>query len=222
MGGCKNEPGTPEYPRLTRYLKRLCYIIIQQNKENGKKNHSTKGDIYGNQSKTLTGLFILQTERKESEDMKKMDKIKALVTAAGSFLSSLLGVLFIPVMLLVACNIIDYITGLMASPNRKEKVSSYKSIMGIMKKICMWLLVIVGAIIDQLIKYSVSAIGLTAPFTFLVACIVAIWLICNELISILENIADTGTDLPPFLEKIVYYIREQAESKVDMDETENK
>ena len=151
-----------------------------------------------------------------------MDKIKVFFTAVCSILSSLLGVLFIPVVLLVSCNIIDYITGLMATPSRKEKVSSYKSIRGIMKKVCMWLLVIVGSIIDQLIKYSTSAIGMTMPFTFLIACIVAIWLICNELISILENIADIGTPLPPFLEKVVYYIKEQTESKVNMDNKEGE
>lgn len=152
--------------------------------------------------------------------MKKMEQataIKAVFTAIFAFLSSLLGVLAIPVILMVVCNVIDYITGLMASPNREEKVSSYKSIRGIMKKVAMWLLVIVGAIIDQLIKYSTDAIGLSMPFTFLIACIVAIWLICNELISILENISDIGVALPGFLEKIVYYIKDQAETKVDIE-----
>lgn len=146
-----------------------------------------------------------------------MDKVKVIATAVFGFLSSLLGVLFVPVCLLVGCNIIDYITGLMASPSRDEKVSSYKSIRGIMKKVAMWLLVMVGAMIDQLIKYSITTVGLVFPFTFLIACVVAIWLICNELISILENIADIGTPLPAFLQKIVYYIKEQTELKVDMD-----
>lgn len=149
--------------------------------------------------------------------MNKMDKVKVIATAVFGFLSSLLGVLFVPVCLLVGCNIIDYITGLMASPSRDEKVSSYKSIRGIMKKVAMWLLVMVGAMIDQLIKYSITTVGLVFPFTFLIACVVAIWLICNELISILENIADIGTPLPAFLQKIVYYIKEQTELKVDMD-----
>ena len=155
--------------------------------------------------------------------MKKMEQataIKAVFTAIFAFLSSLLGVLAIPVILMVVCNVIDYITGLMASPNREEKVSSYKSIRGIMKKVAMWLLVIVGALIDQLIKYSMDAIGLTMPFTFLIACIVAVWLICNELISILENISDIGVALPGFLEKIVYYIKDQAETKVDIGSDE--
>ncbi|MDV9963415.1 phage holin family protein [Clostridioides difficile] len=150
-----------------------------------------------------------------------MDKIKAGVVALFGFLSSALGVLFIPVCLLVGCNIIDYVTGLMATPSRDEKISSYKSIKGIMKKVAMWLLVLVGAIIDQLIKYSVDTIGLNFPFTFLIACVVAIWLICNELISILENIADIGTPLPAFLGKIVHYIKDQAEMKVDMDDNKD-
>ena len=109
-----------------------------------------------------------------------------------------------------------------ATPSRKENLSSYKSIRGITKKVAMWLLVVVGVIIDELIKYSITAIGLSVPFTFLIACIVAIWLICNELISILENIADIGIKLPAFLQKIVYYIKEQAEMKVDIDDFEEK
>lgn len=150
-----------------------------------------------------------------------MEKIKVMFTALIGMVSSLLGVLFIPVMLLVGTNVIDYVTGLMASQNRGEKVKSYKSIRGIMKKVCMWLLVVVGAIVDQLLKYSAETIGITVPFTFLVACIVAIWLICNELLSILENISDIGVKLPPFLLPVVSYIKDQAEMKGKID-TDNK
>ncbi|WP_394921748.1 holin family protein [uncultured Robinsoniella sp.] len=150
-----------------------------------------------------------------------MEKIKVMFTALIGMLSSLLGVLFIPVMLLVGTNVIDYVTGLMASQNRGEKVKSYKSIKGIMKKVCMWLLVVVGAIVDQLLKYSAETIGIALPFTFLVACIVAIWLICNELLSILENISDIGVKLPPFLLPVVSYIKDQAEMKGKID-TDNK
>lgn len=142
-----------------------------------------------------------------------MERLKAVTTAVVSLVSSLLGVLFVPVMLLVTCNIIDYITGLAATQNRGEKVKSYKSIRGIIKKVCMWLLVVVGAIVDQLLLYSANTIGITLPFTFLVACIVAIWLICNELLSILENISDIGVKLPPFLLTIVSYVKDQAEIK---------
>lgn len=155
--------------------------------------------------------------------MKRMDRIKLFLTATASFLSSILGVLYIPVILLVVSNIIDYITGIMATPGRGEKIKSYKSIRGIMKKVSMWFLVIVGAMIDQLLKYSADTVGITLPFTFLVACVVAIWLICNEIISILENIADIGGPTPLFLNKIIKYIKEQVEEKADItDKTEGE
>lgn len=148
--------------------------------------------------------------------MKKMEQataIKAVFTAIFAFLSSLLGVLAIPVILMVACNIIDYITGLMASKYREEDINSYKSIKGIIKKVSMWLLVIVGAIIDQLLIYTADTVGVSMPFTFLVACIVAIWIICNEIISILENIKDMGVNIPAFLEPLIRNIKSQVEEK---------
>lgn len=138
--------------------------------------------------------------RKEREDMKKMDYIKAIVAIVTGWLSAVLGILYVPVLIMVACNVLDYFTGLMAAKNRKDgKISSYRSIRGIQKKITMWLLVIVGGLVDQLLIYASEVIGYRLPFTFLVACIVAIWIICNELISILENIVDIGVNIPAFL-----------------------
>ena len=78
--------------------------------------------------------------------------IKVIITAVTGFLSSLLGILYVPVLLLVACNIIDYATGIFASKYRNQPVDSYKGFRGIAKKISMWLLVVVGAIVDQLLK----------------------------------------------------------------------
>jgi len=147
-----------------------------------------------------------------------MDKIKALFTAMASFLSALLGILYIPVLLMVLCNIIDYVTGLIASNYRDDGgISSYKSMKGIAKKVSMWLLVVVGAIIDNLIVYASETAGMEMPFQFLIACVVAIWIICNELISILENISDTGIQLPPFLMPLVKLIKKQAEDKANVE-----
>lgn len=147
----------------------------------------------------------------------KENHFKVFFTGVFGLLSSLLGVLALPVMLMVCCNVIDYITGLMATSYRAEDINSYKSIRGIMKKVCMWLLVVVGAIIDQLLIYASETVGITLPFTFLVACIVAIWIICNEIISILENIKDMGVTLPAFLEPLVKNIKSQVEDKATVD-----
>lgn len=77
-----------------------------------------------------------------------------------------------------------------------ELLANYKSIRGIAKKVAMWMLVVVGAIVDQLIAYTTEQFGWIFPASFLVACLVSVWIICNELISILENIKDIGVVIP--------------------------
>lgn len=136
--------------------------------------------------------------------MRNINYLKGTVTAVSSLLSSVLGVLYMPVLLMVACNILDYVTGLWAAGSRQDGgISSYRSIRGIIKKVTMWLLVVVGAVMDQLLLYASEAIGYRLPFTFLIACAVAIWIICNELISILENVIDIGVAPPTFLLPLV-------------------
>lgn len=145
-----------------------------------------------------------------------MDKVKVTVIAVVSALMSWMGILAVPVLLLVGCNIIDYATGLCAVKYRNDSISSYKSIRGITKKVCMWLLVVVGAFIDVLIQYAVecAGIGLTVPFV--VATVVAVWLVVNEIISILENMSDIGVNMPPFLLPLMKYIKKQVEDKAEL------
>ena len=140
-----------------------------------------------------------------------MDKVKATVIAVVSALMSCLGILAVPVFLLVGCNIIDYLTGIFASKYRDEPISSYKGIRGIIKKVCMWLLVVVGAWIDILINYAIHTAGIALSIPFVVATVVAVWLVVNEIISILENMIDIGVDMPPFLMPIVKYIKRKTE-----------
>ena len=166
---------------------------------------------------SLYFIKIAPAQFARKEKTMKENYIKAFFTAIFALISSVLGVLTVPVLLMVACNVLDYATGLMASTYRSEDINSYKSIRGIMKKVSMWLLVIVGAIIDQLLLYASQTAGITLPFTFLVACIVAIWIICNEIISILENIKDMGVTIPAFLIPLVTHVKSQVEDKVNID-----
>lgn len=152
-----------------------------------------------------------------------MDKVKATVIAALSVLMSWLGILAIPVFLLVGCNLIDYVTGLVAAKYRQDGgISSYKSIRGIFKKIGMWLLIIVGSFMDILIQYAMECVGLGLTVPFVVATVVAVWLVVNEIISILENLMDIGVNMPPFLMPVVKYIKKQVEDKAKLAETEQE
>lgn len=150
--------------------------------------------------------------------MNKVNTVKGIVATIMGLLNSIFGILAIPIMLLVACNVIDYATGILASKFRGQEISSYKGIKGITKKIGMWLLIIVGAIIDELIAYSVIQLGIACPFTFMIACVVAVWIICNELISILENLKDMEVPLPDFLMKLTKNIKSQIEAKTEQEE----
>lgn len=144
-----------------------------------------------------------------------MNKVKAVVTAFFTAIAGWLGILAVPVLILVIMNVIDYVTGIMASVIRKEDISSYRSFKGIAKKICMWLLIVVGALIDWLLVSTAETVGLSIPIMFLVAMYVAIWQICNEAISIIENIKDMGAEekIPGFLKPIAKYIKKQIEKK---------
>ena len=122
-----------------------------------------------------------------------MDKVKGTVIAVISALMSWLGILAIPVFLLVGCNTVDYTTGIIAAKYREEPINSYKGIKGIIKKVCMWLLVLIGAWIDILINYAVEVAGVDFTIPFVVATIVAVWLVVNEIISILERFFEHGS-----------------------------
>lgn len=147
-----------------------------------------------------------------------LEEMKMLFIAGFGAITSFLGVLAIPVYILVASNVIDYATGIMAAPSRGEVKSSQKGRKGIVKKISMWLLVVVGALLDSLLIHTSSTLGVTLPFTYLIACVVSLWLCANEIISILENISDIlGDEMPKFLLPIVKNIRSQVEEKMEVN-----
>lgn len=154
--------------------------------------------------------------------MEQVNNAKIMIIAIGSAVSSLLGVLAFPCWLMVISNLFDYATGLIASKFRNQDINSYRSIRGIFKKVAMWALVAVGAILDEIIKYSTAQIGVDVKIQFLIASIVSIWITCNEAISILENIQDIGVPIPKFLKPLVKNIRSQVENKADILEDTDK
>lgn len=146
-----------------------------------------------------------------------MEKIKAAFIAAFSVIFGWMGILAVPVLVLAGLNFTDYITGILASKRRNEQVTSDKGLWGIVKKVGMWILVGLGWAMDVLINYAGQYVGLSIKLPFVVATIVAVWLICNEIISILENLLDIGVAMPPFLMPLAKMIKGQVEDKTKMD-----
>ena len=67
---------------------------------------------HGNQSQTVKALFLYPKLRRRNcrgkDIAMKENYIKAFFTTIFAFISSILGVLAVPVILMVVCNIIDY------------------------------------------------------------------------------------------------------------------
>jgi len=150
--------------------------------------------------------------------MEYLDKIKLVVVVVFTALSGWLGMLAVPVILLFVLASFDYVTGLAAAKYRGNKISSYKGFQGIMKKVCLFYLIAVGAILDYTLLYASQYIGVDARVNFVIASFVAVWLICNEIISILENMKDMNVNFPPFLEKLTQNIRTQMENETAVDD----
>lgn len=126
-----------------------------------------------------------------------------------------LGIVSIPIIILICAMIIDYATGMLAAAYNSE-LSSKKGIKGIVKKVGYLALVAVAMIVDWLICCGLQQINVDIKYSVFFAVLVAVWLIINELISVLENLAKMGVPIPNFLKKIIDRL------KNTVDESEGK
>lgn len=145
--------------------------------------------------------------------------IQATISVVLGALASYFNVLLIPVLVLVAVMIIDYATG-MTSAWKSGELESKTGLIGILKKVSYLVLVAVGGVVDYLISAGLAAANVEISITYCCGLIVCVWLIINELISILENLAELGTPIPKFLVNIVRRLKNTVENKTDTDTKE--
>lgn len=144
-----------------------------------------------------------------------MNWLKGALATVGGVLLGLFGKMSVPVYILVGCNVIDYATGIFSAKAKGEKITSKKGYQGIVKKVCMWLLVVVGWIVDMVIAMAGKELGITLTLKCTVALIVCLWEIFNELVSVLENMATIGLPIPSFLVKLIKWMDGKIEEKGD-------
>ena len=128
--------------------------------------------------------------------------IQVVVSAVITGLLYYLGIVAVPIIILVIAMIIDYITGMMSAWLNAE-LSSKKGIKGIVKKISYLALVAVAMIVDWLICCGLQQINVNIKYSVFFAVLVTVWLIINELISVLENLSRMGVPIPNFLKKLI-------------------
>lgn len=139
------------------------------------------------------------------------------LTAAAIYLNAIM----IPVIVLIAFMVLDYITGLVRAWKTHE-LSSEIGIIGIIKKICYMILVCVAMGVDYLVYNGLVAVNIMVPYNLWFGLIVTIWLIINEMISILENLSEIGVPIPEFLKKIVNRLEKTVDKEGEIQADEKR
>lgn len=144
------------------------------------------------------------------------DNAKIFAAAVMAALWAYAQTLVIPLGILIVVMVVDYISGVLAAWKAGE-LSSRTGILGIIKKMSYLALVIVGCVMDYLIgMISGHFVGAEVSFRA-IGLVVICWLIINELISILENVARQGGPVPPFLAPLLKRLKSTAESQLTED-----
>lgn len=152
--------------------------------------------------------------------MDNFKKVQAVLIGVLAAVNGFLGNLAVPVYVLLACNIIDYITALIAAPKRGEEIDSLKGFNGLKKKVLMYLLIAVGWLIDTLVNYAAQQVRPDFQQPYIVAVVVALWLAFNEMLSIIENVADADGPVPPFLKRLIKSLKKKTEDVAEVQKDE--
>lgn len=149
--------------------------------------------------------------------MKNENATMAVLAAALGALCSYWTALVVPLAVLLTVMAADYVSG-MAKAWSTGTLCSKTGLRGIVKKLGYLVLVGTAGVVDWLVRYGLTQVGVEISFNFLIAAIVIVWLIINELISILENVAALGGPVPVFLQKLLGRLRDVVEKKTGEDE----
>lgn len=137
---------------------------------------------------------------------------KALVTSVMATISVRLGTLGELLWLFFAAVALDYVTGIAAAIYHRE-LSSGTGLRGIIKKVGECVVIAVAILSDEVAVQAGANLGFIISTGGAITSVVTIWLILNELISILENLARIGIDFPPFLMTLIKRLKNKTEDK---------
>ena len=90
---------------------------------------------------------------------------------------------------------------------------------GILKKLCYMAMVAVGAAVDYLLHGALKQAGIDLHIELFCGLLVTVWLIINELISVLENLAAIGVPGFPRLNRLLSRLKSTVNEKEDEHDT---
>lgn len=138
---------------------------------------------------------------------------KALLVGTLTAMAAYLRAVTVPVVVLCAVMMLDWVTGMTAAWINGE-LDSRVGFFGAIRKLGRLCLVAVGMAADYIIASGVSTAGAELPIDMAVALLVCFWLIINECISVLENCDKAGVPIPEFLKKAL----KRAHRETEMEE----
>lgn len=144
----------------------------------------------------------------------KESGLKLVISAAFAALGAYFQELIVPAAIVAVVMLCDYVSGVAAAWVRGE-LSSRVGIVGIVKKVAYALIIVVGIVVDWVVREAAGKIGIDAGNFYFFALLVIVWLIVNECISILENVSRIGVNVPPFLLKLTKRLKSTTETKGD-------
>lgn len=136
--------------------------------------------------------------------------LTAGVAALGAWMLARVGALLPVLLVLLGVMILDYITG-MVKAGIAGTLNSTRGWQGLLKKLMYAVTVAIAMVADYLLYIGGKEIGVDMHESAYFGTLVAIWLIINECISILENLSEIGVPMPGFLGRIL----QRVQGKVD-------
>ncbi len=156
---------------------------------------------------------ILADPKRKDQQMMDIEKaIQAGLAVITGMLSAYFHLELPWLVVLVTAMGLDYLTGIGAAAYQGV-LSSEKGFKGILKKAGTCVLVAVTLLSDWALAAAGTRMGFgTLPQGSLVL-VVIIWIITNEIISILENLGQMDVPMPHFLMRIIKQFKEQLDAK---------
>lgn len=140
--------------------------------------------------------------------------IKSIISILTAFFSVYFKALVVPLIILIISMVADYLSGITAAWF-EGKLNSKTGKSGAIKKVCYMLLVVAAGIIDWVMHYGFISIGIEYEINYCFGLIVCIWLILNELLSILENCTKIGLPIPKFIKPLADRLKIMVDEKGD-------
>lgn len=150
--------------------------------------------------------------------------LQGAVTVAISWVAARLGVLFAPVLILMLMMVVDYITGMLASKaeairepdNPEYGWSSRKGILGILKKTAYVCIIVVAVSLDHILVQAAAPLGFELPRAIF-GLLVTIWMVLNEMLSVVENAGRMGAPVPRWLARCVASLKDKIDQEAERE-----